>query len=154
MSEQFSGNLPRGHLPHLRGSSSTGFLARVHFSAGTCVFLESGTGTENLLFARSGIAGEHFGKIGEKMQGYARGPFGVTPEAGDADERQAWFHSMGKSRVEYSVRAVVPFQDVVQPPWRPAPVRARGNAGRRLHCRDTLFPGRANPAATRRGGSA
>ena len=90
-------------------------------------------------------------KIGEKMQGIARDPLGVTREAVDADERQTGFQSRRKIMVEHIVRVIVPFQGVIQPPWRPAPVWAKGNAGQRLNRAVAFFRNRANPAATRRG---
>ena len=88
------------------------------------------------------------------MQGIARGPLGVTREAVNADERQTGFQGLRKIMVEHSVRVIVPYQGVIQPPWRPAPARAKGNAGQCLHCGGTFFSrNRANPAATRRGGA-
>jgi len=85
-------------------------------------------GQKNSFFARSGIAGEHFLKIGEKMQGNACDSLGVTREAGVADEKQTAFQRTGKIIVEHSVRVIVPFEDVVHHEWRPA-----GNYGQRLH---------------------
>ena len=102
---------------------------------------------------RSGIADEHCRKKGEKMQAHARGPLGVTREAAGAYARQAGFQGIGTIMVEHSVRVLVPFQGVVQPPWRPAPAWAKGNAGQHLDRAVAFFRNRANPAATRQGGS-
>ncbi len=82
---------------------------------------------EYLLLPVPGIVGEHCRKTGEKMQAHARDPLGVTREAVDADERQTGFHSRGKIMVEHTVRVIVPYQGVIQPPWRPA---GSGPAGR------------------------
>ena len=84
-------------------------------------------------FSRSGIAGEYCRKKGEKMQAHARGPLGVTREAAGTYERPADFQGVRKIMVEHTVRVIVPFQGVVQPPWRPAPLRAGGNAGQHLN---------------------
>ena len=35
--------------------------------------------------------------------------------------------------VEHTVRVLVPFQGVIQPPWRPAPSWDWGNAGQHLN---------------------
>jgi len=66
------------------------------------------------------------------MQAHARGPHGVTQEAAGAYTRQAGFHGVRTIMVEHIVRVLVPSQGVIQPPWRPAPAWARGNAGQRL----------------------
>jgi len=102
------------------------------------------------------------------MQGIARGPLGVTREAVDADERQTGFQSRGKIMVEHSVRVIVPFQGVIQPPWWPVGwrsakgpsvrcqsviSRSAGNAGQHLYLMIPVLCNRANPAATRRGGA-
>jgi len=104
--------------------------------------------------ACSGIAGEHCRKIGEKMQGNARGPFRVTQEAVDAFEMQTGFQGVRKIMVEHTVRVIVPFQGVVQPPWRHAPGLTVGNSGQRLYRAVAFFRNRASPAATGPGGSA
>jgi hypothetical protein len=88
------------------------------------------------------------------MQAHARGPLGVTREAAGAFARQAGFHGVRTIMVEHTVRVLVPFQGVIQPPWRPALTGARGNAGQRLGRAVTFFSCRANPAATGRGGPA
>ena len=93
-------------------------------------------------------------KIGEKMQGIARDPLGVTREAVDADERQTGFQSRGKIMVEHSVRVIVPSQGVIQPPWRPALRQPVGNSGQCLYRAVAFFRNRANPAASGPGGSA
>ena len=103
--------------------------------------------------SRSGIAGEYCRKIGEKMQAHARDPLGVTREAVGTYERPAGFQGVRKIMVEHTVRVIVPFQGVIQPPWRPAPAWAFGNAGQYLDRAVAFFRNRANPAATRQGGS-
>jgi len=100
------------------------------------------------------------------MQGIARGPLGVTREAVDADKRQTGFQSRGKIMVEHSVRVIVPFQGVIQPPWRPVGwlatkgpsvrgqsviSRSAGNAGQRLNHVIAVPCNRVNPAATWQG---
>jgi hypothetical protein len=50
--------------------------------------------------------------------------------------------------VEHTVRVIVPFEGVIQPPWRPAPGQSGGNSGQRQHCSGMFFSSRANPAAT------
>jgi hypothetical protein len=72
-------------------------------------------------------------KKGEKMQAHARGPLGVTQEAVDAFDMQTGFQGLKMIMVEHTVRVLVPFQGVVQPPWRPAPAWAFGNAGQHLN---------------------
>ena len=115
--------------------------------------LKYGRATRDPSSDRSGIAGEYCRKIGEKMQAHARGPLGVTREAAGTFARQAGFHGVRTIMVEHIVRVIVPFQGVIQPPWRPAPTGARGNSGQRLDRAVAFFRNRANPAATRRGGS-
>ena len=94
--------------------------------------MKYGWATRDPSSARSGIAGEHCRKNGEKMQGIARGPLGVTQEVAGTFARQAGFHGVRTIMVEHTVRVIVPFQDVIQPPWRPAPAWAFGNAGQYL----------------------
>jgi len=66
------------------------------------------------------------------MQAHARGPFRVTREAAGTYARPAGFRGVRTIMVEHTVRVLVPFQGVIQPPWRPAPARAWGNAGQHL----------------------
>jgi len=106
-----------------------------------CVFLERGTGRRILLCPFFCIAGEHILKIGEKMQGNARDPLGVTREARRADEEQATFQNRKNSTVEHSVRVLVPCKDVVFSDWRPA-----RNQRQRLHPAVAFPRSRANPA--------
>ena len=96
--------------------------------------------------ARSGIAGEHCRKNGEKMQGNAREPIRFTQEAAGTYERPTGFQGVRKIMVEHTVRVIVPFQGVVQPPWRPAPGQSGGNSGQRQHCSGAFFRNRACPA--------
>jgi len=130
-----------------------GFLARALFTAGTCVFLEIWTG-KKISFLPVPVSLVNIAKNGEKMQGNAREPFGVTREAVDAYERQTGFHGRGKSMVEHSVRVIVPSQGVVQPTRRPVERRSGGNSGQRLNHSVTFFRNRANPATARQGGAA
>jgi hypothetical protein len=88
------------------------------------------------------------------MQAHARGPLGVTREAAGAFARQAGFQGVRKIMVEHTVRVLVPFQGVIQPPWRPAPTGARGNSTQRLDRAVAFFRNGACPAATGRGGPA
>jgi len=88
------------------------------------------------------------------MQGNARGPLGVTREAAGVFARQAGFQGIRKIMAEHTVRVIVPSQGVIQPPWRPAPGWTAGNAGQHLNHTVAFSRTRANPAATRRGGSA
>jgi hypothetical protein len=88
------------------------------------------------------------------MQAHARGPHGVTQEAAGAYTRQAGFHGVRTIMVEHIVRVLVPSQGVIQPPWRPAPARAFGNAGQHLNHGVAFSCNHANPAATGPGGSA
>ena len=67
------------------------------------------------------------------MQAHARDPLGVTREAAGAYTSQAGFQGVRTIMVEHTVRVIVPFQGVIQPPWRPAPARAFGNAGQHLN---------------------
>jgi len=133
VSELFSGNLPTGHLPHRCGSSSTGCQPGLCSTLVPASSLKYGRATRDPSSARSGIAGEHCRKNGEKMQGIARGPLGVTREAAGTYERQTGFQGVRTIMVEHTVRVIVPFQGVIQPPWRPALVRARGNSGQHLN---------------------
>jgi hypothetical protein len=80
------------------------------------------------------------------MQGIARGPLGVTQEAVVAYERPTGFQGVRTIMVEHTVRVIVPFEGVIQPPWRPALTRARGNSGQRQHCSGAFFRNRACPA--------
>ena len=81
------------------------------------------------------------------MQAHARGPLGVTQEAVDAFDMQTGFQGLRTIMVEHTVRVLVPFQGVVQPPWRPAPAWACGNAGQHLdHAVDFFSRNRACPA--------
>jgi hypothetical protein len=107
-----------------------------------CVFLEVWTGRKIPFLPVLCIAGEHFLKIGEKMQGNARDPLGVTREAGVAGKKQTAFQSRGNSTVEHSVRVIVPFEDVVQTGWHPA-----GNYGQHLHPAVAFPCTRADPAS-------
>jgi hypothetical protein len=119
--------------------------ARALFNAGICVYPEIWTDQE-ISSVLSGIAHEYCRNSGELMQGYAQRPPGVTPETGDADERQACFDDSGKNMVEHSVRVIVPFRGVVKPPWRPVPGQPAGNPGQRLNSAVAFFPSRASPA--------
>jgi len=80
------------------------------------------------------------------MQAHARGPLGVTREAAGTYERPAGFQGVRTIMVEHTVRVIVPFQGVVQPPWRSAPAWALGSAGQHLNHKVAFFPNRANPA--------
>jgi hypothetical protein len=88
------------------------------------------------------------------MQAHARGPLGVTQEVVVAYERPTGFHGVRTIMVEHTVRVLVPFQGVIQPPWRPAPTGARGNSGQRLDRAVAFFRNGACPAATGPGGPA
>ncbi len=107
--------------------------ARALFSAGTCVFPEIWTGKESLLLPVPVSLVNIAQKKGEKMQAHARGPHGVTQEAARAFARQAGFQGVRMIMVEHTVRVLVPSQGVIQPPWRPAPAWAWGNAGQCLY---------------------
>ena len=80
--------------------------------------------------ACQGIAGEHFEKFGEKMQGNACEPLRVTQEAVDAYEEQSGFHGIGKIMVERGCWVIVPKEAVASmrrsgrsnPRGQPAPV--------------------------------
>ena len=81
------------------------------------------------------------------MQAHARGPHRVTREATGTYARPAGFHGVRTIMVEHTVRVIVPFQGVIQPPWRPAMAWARGNAGQRLdHALAFFSRNRANRA--------
>jgi hypothetical protein len=86
------------------------------------------------------------------MQAHARAPLGVTREAVDSYERPTAFQRVRTIMVEHIVRVLVPFQGVIQPPWRPAPAWAWGNAGQCLNHAVAFSRTCANPAPT--GGSA
>ena len=88
------------------------------------------------------------------MQAYARGPFGATQEAAKAFARQTVFQGARKIIVEHTVRVLVPFQGVIQPPSRPAPTGARENSVQHLYRAVAFFCDRANPATTEPGGAA
>ena len=88
------------------------------------------------------------------MQAHARGPLGVIQEAAVTYERPTRFQGVRTIMVEHTVRVIVPFQGVIQPPWRPAPGQSGGNSGKRLDRAVAFFRNRACPAAIRRGGAA
>jgi len=88
------------------------------------------------------------------MQGIARGPLGVTREAVDTYERPTGFQGVRTIMVEHTVRVIVPFQGVIQPPWRPALGQPVGNSGQCLYRAVAFLRNRANPAASGPGGSA
>ena len=58
------------------------------------------------------IAGEHFKKIGCKMQSNACEPLRVTQEAIAAYEQQSGFHGIGKIMVERGCWVIVPKEAV------------------------------------------
>ncbi|HWS22605.1 MAG TPA: hypothetical protein VN227_08195 [Methanoregula sp.] len=80
------------------------------------------------------------------MQAHAHGPHGVTQEAAGAFARQAGFQGVRMIMVEHTVRVLVPSQGVIQPPWRPAPAWAWGNAGQYLYHAVAFSRNCANPA--------
>ncbi len=109
-----------------------GILARAPFSATTCVFPDIWTGKKRSFFCPFLVSLVNIAqKSGEKMQAHARGPPGVTREAAGTYERPVGFQGVRTIVVEYTVRVLVPFQGVIQPPWRPAQAKGRGNAGQR-----------------------
>jgi hypothetical protein len=98
--------------------------------------------------ACQGIAGEHFEKIGEKMQGNACEPLRVTQEAVDAYEKQSGFHGIGKIMVERGCWVIVPKEAV-------ASMRRndRSNPGGQHALLASSYPGRARAVPAENGGS-
>ena len=80
------------------------------------------------------------------MQGNACGPFRFTREAADTYEQPTGFQGVRTIMVEHTVRVIVPFEGVIQPPWRPAPGQSGGNSGQRQHCSGAFSRNCACPA--------
>jgi len=97
-----------------------------------------------------GIAGEHFEKIGERMQSNACEPLRVTQEAVDAYERQSGFFGIGKIMVERGCWVIVP-NEAVASMRRPN----RSNPGGQPALVATSYRDRARavPAENANGGS-